>query len=166
MPTLPQSRLPESGVYVVRIQVPRAMSLTVGALGPIRFEPGSYLYVGSAARGLPRRVARHFRREKPLRWHIDYLTAHAPATQAWAWPAQTVSECAVARALASCLTPFGAFGASDCRCRTHLFALPADAEHWPALAGLSAPPVSISSRSLRGATGSDACELPGAHRRP
>ncbi|HYA22015.1 MAG TPA: DUF123 domain-containing protein [Thermoproteota archaeon] len=41
------------------------------------FHPGLYLYVGSARGpgGLRARVARHLRRDKVRKWHIDYLTA-------------------------------------------------------------------------------------------
>ena len=146
MPTPPPVRLPERGIYVVRVVLPRSVTIPVGAQGPVRFEAGSYLYVGSAARGLPQRVGRHFRRHKPLRWHIDYLTAHAPATLAWAWPQGVVSECAVAGALARHFEAVAGFGASDCRCRSHLFRVPMDHEDWPSLTGLPAPPVCISSR--------------------
>lgn len=146
MPTLPPVRLPDRGIYVVRVALRRAVTLRVGALGRLRFEAGSYLYVGSAARGLPGRVRRHFRREKPARWHIDSLTAHAPAAQAWAWPEGIVSECAVAGALGRHFEAIPAFGASDCRCSSHLFRVPAGGADWIALTGLPAPPVCISSR--------------------
>jgi len=49
----------------------------VSSLGTLIFDPGLYLYVGSARGpgGLRARVGRHLRRDKSKKWHIDYLTA-------------------------------------------------------------------------------------------
>lgn len=70
-------------LYVVAAWVPRAETIAVGALGPVRFSRGWHAYVGSARRARDARVARHSRAAKPLRWHADYLFARHPATRAW-----------------------------------------------------------------------------------
>ena len=68
------------------------------------------------------RVARHLAREKPLRWHADYLFTAFPAERAWLVDG-AAGECELAGALAA--LP-GAerrprrFGAGDCRCAGHL----------------------------------------------
>jgi Uri superfamily endonuclease len=106
--------------------VPRRTSVTIGSLGPVRFERGWYAYVGSAARGRPARVARHLAAEKPLRWHADYLFTAFPPRRAWLVDG-AAGECALAAGLA---TPSGAerrpprFGAGDCRCAGHLVRFP------------------------------------------
>ena len=94
----------------------------MGSLGTVTLERGWYAYVGSAARAREARVARHLAREKPLRWHADYLFAAFPAERAWLVDG-AAGECELAAALAA--LP-GAerrprrFGAGDCRCAGHL----------------------------------------------
>jgi len=114
-------RLPETGVYVVSITLSARAELTVGALGAMVLPRGTYLYVGSARRALRARVLRHTRREKALRWHVDYLTSLAPANEAWGWSDGVVSECGLAQALCQVTDVVRGFGASDCRCSGHLF---------------------------------------------
>jgi Uri superfamily endonuclease len=109
-------------LYVVLTRVPRRSTLTVGSLGTVTLERGWYAYVGSAARARDARVARHLAREKPLRWHADYLFTAFPAERAWLVDGAT-GECELAGALAAVA---GAerrprrFGAGDCRCAGHL----------------------------------------------
>ncbi len=112
-------------LYIVATWVPRRLEVTIGALGPVVFARGWYAYVGSARRGRDARVARHFRRDKPLRWHADYLFAAAPPRSAWLFDGP-ISECGLADALAG--LPGAArrparFGAGDCRCQGHLVRL-------------------------------------------
>jgi len=45
--------------------------------GRARFRQGVYFYVGTAQRNLSARLGRHSRKEKTLRWHIDYLSVRA-----------------------------------------------------------------------------------------
>jgi Uri superfamily endonuclease len=109
-------------LYVVLAYVPRRTTLRIGSLGAVTFARGWYAYVGSAARAREARVARHLAREKPLRWHADYLFTAVPARCAWLVDGAS-GECALAGALAD--LP-GAkrlprrFGAGDCRCAGHL----------------------------------------------
>ena len=111
-----------SRLYIVVTRVPRRSSLQVGSLGPVTLERGWYAYVGSAVRAREARVARHLAREKPLRWHADYLFTAFPAGRAWLVDG-AAGECALAGALGA--LP-GAerrprrFGAGDCRCPGHL----------------------------------------------
>lgn len=111
---------------VLRLEAPA--EIQVGGLGRCAFQPGYYVYVGSAAKGLWRRLARHLRREKRLRWHIDYLTRIAAPVEVWCDLSLANQECLWARLL---LRSDGAtlavrgFGASDCGCGGHLVCLPA-----------------------------------------
>ncbi len=100
---------------------------TVGRLGRQRFD-GIYLYVGSAlGPGGFKRVERHRAvaqgRSKTRRWHIDYLLGLGQLRGVLLFETQDKAmECALARELARAAEPvIVGFGASDCRCRTHLF---------------------------------------------
>jgi Uri superfamily endonuclease len=107
--------------------------VTAGRLGVIALEPGTYAYVGSAhgPGGLRARVLRHLRRDKPLRWHIDYLTIALPVAHVVVATGDERFECAWVRRLlaepGACAAVSG-FGSSDCRekCPAHLVRLPCD----------------------------------------
>lgn len=91
---------------------------------------GRYLYCGSAKGpgGLRARLARHLRKGKSVRWHIDRLTEAGRALGAWTFPGG--DECALAASLAAAgfPAPLPGFGSSDCRtCVSHLFAWPENA---------------------------------------
>ncbi len=117
----------QPGTYVLVLKVERSLRLRVGALGTFAFPAGYYLYVGSALNGLTGRLRRHLRREKPPRWHIDYLRRHADLIEIWYTVSDVRLECrwaAAARALPGASLPAPHFGASDCACRAHLVYLP------------------------------------------
>lgn len=115
------SDLPPAGVYVIEVHLVQGLQIAVGSLGLVTFEPGPYLYVGSALRGLPARIARHARENKPLRWHIDRLTVRGTVRRALIWSPDKRLECEIAGALGRRLPVVAGFGSSDCRCRGHLF---------------------------------------------
>lgn len=100
----------------------RPARVRAGALGDFLFEPGTYVYIGSAQNGTAKRIARHRKRIKPMRWHIDYFRAKARWISAVEYPGMT-GECELAadimRALDGRVAARG-FGASDCRCPGHL----------------------------------------------
>lgn len=116
------------GSYVLLIEVPRAASLEVGALGEREFDAGAYAYVGSAfGPGGFARIDRHrelARGERETRhWHVDYLLGHPATTleDAITFP-DADRECELAGLLPG--EPVPAFGASDCDCPGHLLAAP------------------------------------------
>jgi Uri superfamily endonuclease len=84
--------------------------------------------VGSALGngGLSARVARHRRSQKRKHWHIDYLLEHARIVDVYADASGRRLECVWSHHLHKFTGihcgPVG-FGASDCRCSTHLFYL-------------------------------------------
>lgn len=116
----------QPGTYALILKLSRPATISVGKLGRFQFPAGWYAYTGSARGpgGLAARISRHTRSLKPLRWHVDYLRAHAHPIAAWYAIGTQKRECAWARALSK-LTgaslPAPRFGASDCRCPTHLF---------------------------------------------
>ncbi|WP_338468594.1 DUF123 domain-containing protein [Novosphingobium sp. ZN18A2] len=86
--------------------------------------PGWYAYAGSAKGpgGIGARLARHFRKDKRIHWHVDRLTVAAADFAALALPDGT--ECAIVRGLEGTgrfAHALKGFGSSDCpRCRSHL----------------------------------------------
>ncbi len=112
------------GIYALIMHLPRPCQISIGNRPPVHFSGGYYAYVGSALGGVEARVNRHLRNVKKRRWHIDYLLAEAPVTEVIVGETETRTECAVARALGAQLKPVPDFGASDCRCSSHLFLAP------------------------------------------
>ena len=99
---------------------------------PKRFEglhlpAGRYVYAGSAygPGGIRARCRRHLRRDKPRRWHVDWLTQAASEILIHAF--REGDECALIRRLsklAGIRFPVPGFGSSDCHtCRSHLLQL-------------------------------------------
>lgn len=113
------------GSYLILLELREAATMGVGALGPVHFEPGWYVYCGSAERGLSSRTARHLRTEgKRLRWHIDYLVPAAARLEAFPIAGRENLECCLSAALAALGgIPVPRFGSSDCvsRCGSHLY---------------------------------------------
>lgn len=112
----------DGGAYLLVLHLPEGREIEVGRRGVQLFREGYYVYVGSAARHLAARMARHRRRRKVLHWHIDWLREHA--TFVAALPVRTGDdlECTMAEMFA----PLAAwhvpgFGSSDCACPSHLF---------------------------------------------
>jgi len=110
------------GVYLLQLRIDKAVDVEVGSLGTIRFEPGDYLYAGSALNGLDRRLRRHFSSEKGRRWHIDYLTCLFRPSMALILPTDRKLECQLNGLISSLAgsEEVKGFGSSDCRCRSHL----------------------------------------------
>lgn len=115
-----------AGTYLVGLELATAREVVVGSLGLVVFHPGLYLYVGSARGpgGLAARLRRHLHGGERKHWHLDYLRTIAEPMLAWTVREESRLECRWAETLSSMrgVSPGpGGFGASDCRCRTHLF---------------------------------------------
>ncbi len=135
---------PARGVYVLWLEVFGAA--WVGRLG--RWDlAGTFAYVGSAqGPGGFRRLLRHREvaegRNPTRRWHVDFLLAAGRLRGAFVLQTEDrARECQLARALAQRLPPaIPRFGSSDCRCPTHLFAVPDVAAFLQLMAGLGLSP--------------------------
>lgn len=116
------------GTYILIMHLGRPTEVVVGALEAFDLEPGYYLYVGSALNGLSGRLRRHCRSDsKRLHWHVDYLRTQAALVEVWWTVSAEHLECdwaAVLRGLPGTSEPVAGFGASDCRCYSHLFHMP------------------------------------------
>ena len=113
------------GIYVLIIQVDRNINVKVGAKGRFTFKKGLYAYVGSSQNNLEKRVNRHLGKEKRRFWHVDYLLDNDAAriVEVFYEQANKTEECAVARIISTKGEPIIGFGASDCRCHSHLFSI-------------------------------------------
>ena len=124
------------GTYALLLQLKPGKEIVVGRLGTFFFPEGYYAYVGSAfgPGGLAARVARHCRHQKKLFWHIDYVLADAQVLDLFYDLSGQPLECVWAGALqhmpgARIIAP--GFGASDCRCSSHLVFLGNErSPHW------------------------------------
>ena len=110
------------GHYLLVLRLESPTKIRVGRLGSFSFQQGTYCYAGRAKRNLRQRIARHWRREKPARWHVDYLTPHLQPAAVLLFSLEETAECELARLLVEAggrrYPP--RFGASDCRCPGHL----------------------------------------------
>ncbi len=121
--------LPPSGVYHLILQLGRPRKIRIGALGVFLFPAGHYTYTGRAMRGLSARVARHAKRDKPLRWHIDYFRRHAKLIGVRIFGTndpgveEAQAKILLDRAKEICggaALPAPGFGSSDSRAESHL----------------------------------------------
>ena len=112
----------EKGHYIVICGLDASMNIRIGRLGTIRFSPGYYAYAGSALGGLKARIRRHLNPPaEKIRWHIDYLSAQArPVGAVWG-ESDSGRECVLADFLKKSFDRVPGFGASDCKCESHLF---------------------------------------------
>jgi Uri superfamily endonuclease len=114
------------GTYLLVLHAEQAVQVRIGSLTQMEVLPGYYLYTGSAfgPGGLRARLGRHLGPPGVQRWHIDYLRCVARPVGAWYAPGPERWEHTWAQALSvhpSCQVALPRFGASDCRCPTHLF---------------------------------------------
>ena len=113
------------GDYCLIIRVKTDTAQKIGALGKIKFNRGTYVYVGSAQNNLEKRVKRHLSKKKKIRWHIDYLLKNnfVKIEKTFYKKADKREECRIANKLAKSEYSIKNFGCSDCGCKAHLFKL-------------------------------------------
>lgn len=112
--------------YAIYLEVPETVSLQIGKLGMFEFPKGTYIYVGSAKRTIKNRILRHIKKEKPLRWHFDYLRPYGEITSIETFNDQ-IDECSLANRIkknVQAIEIVKGFGSSDCKCKSHLLFLP------------------------------------------
>jgi Uri superfamily endonuclease len=109
------------GAYILAVALAEPLPLRLLRRPETVLPAGFYYYCGSAygPGGLRGRLARHMRRGKIRRWHIDHLTEVGHAAGAWIFPGG--NECALVRRLSALDVLVPGFGSSDCpTCRSHL----------------------------------------------
>nr|AAZ32481.1 hypothetical protein [uncultured euryarchaeote Alv-FOS1] len=110
----------DSGIYALLIRCD-GVTIRVGALGELQFDRGYYVYIGSAQRNMQKRIARHMRSDKKIKWHIDYLLQHARVVDVHTVSAPKNCEEFVAIELGKKYRYVPGFGASDSHAKSHLF---------------------------------------------
>jgi sugar fermentation stimulation protein A len=117
----------DGGLYILVMRLKSGQKIRVGKFPETYFRAGLYLYVGRAKQGLQRRLDRHMRKRKKLFWHIDYLLQKSTIAEIWI-KYDSFDECQTAGKIKGLLKysafPQRSFGASDCRCPSHLLYLP------------------------------------------
>ena len=106
------------------LMVGRDLKIRVGSLGVVGFRRGYYVYVGSGQRYLEKRIQRHKKRVKKVKWHIDYLTTNSDVrvVEAAAYDLPKKYECILADMLRGMgFKPVKGFGSTDCKCISHLY---------------------------------------------
>jgi len=120
----------DRGSYLVILKLSEGKHITIGKVGDIFFQPGYYVYAGSAMKNLTSRLERHRRQRKKLHWHIDYFRQESEFETALPVRSSVSLECPMAQAmdtLADWKIP--GFGSSDCSCPSHLFGMKSNPLH-------------------------------------
>ncbi|MFB6283722.1 MAG: DUF123 domain-containing protein [Halobacteria archaeon] len=116
----------DGGCYVLCIELTEEACIEIGALGKLGFDPGFYLYVGSAfGPGGLERIERHrdvsMGRNDTRMWHLDYLNGFPETVWRTVWCYEGDVECSLASILDERFDGVYGFGCSDCDCNSHLF---------------------------------------------
>ncbi|MFB6207802.1 MAG: DUF123 domain-containing protein [Candidatus Nanohaloarchaea archaeon] len=111
-------------VYAVFLRLDREKQIEIGALGPKKFSPGVYVYIGSAMNSVEKRLERHYAPTENKHWHIDYLSEEADVFDHFILPENSEYECVLAELFSSFTESVPGFGSSDCSCESHLFRAP------------------------------------------
>lgn len=113
------------GTYALILKSDSTARIQIGRWGQLDLQPGYYIYVGSAfgSGGVRARVSRHWRADKQMHWHIDYLRKYVTPVEVWVSYAEKKLEHEWAGILleVSETTHIKYFGCSDCTCQSHLF---------------------------------------------
>ncbi|MEW6187960.1 MAG: DNA/RNA nuclease SfsA [Thermodesulfobacteriota bacterium] len=120
----------DRGSYLLLLRLEKRKSITIGKMGEVLFQPGYYLYVGSAMKNLTARLERHRRLRKTHHWHIDYLRQEAAWVAALPVRSSAALECTMAAAMEKIADgSVPGFGSSDCSCPSHLFGMESNPFH-------------------------------------
>ena len=113
------------GTYILVLYLPTSAWISVGRLGEREFCSGFYYYIGSAfgGGGLKARLNHHLNPVTRPHWHIDYLRTSAHVVGIWTSSHNDHLECSLSGFVgkSSKYEQIKGFGASDCKCTSHLF---------------------------------------------
>lgn len=110
------------GVYCLIIRLNNDKRIQIGRLGSIYFKKGCYCYIGSALNNLEKRIERHKRKSKKLKWHIDYFLNYGKIADVIKIKTGRRIECLLSRKIDKLTDKkIRNFGCSDCSCYSHLY---------------------------------------------
>jgi sugar fermentation stimulation protein A len=113
----------DKGSYLMVFFNDKPFKKTIGSLGERDFQTGYYVYVGSAMQSLEKRIKRHLRKTKKVRWHLDFISSQCMKTDK-VYPIRRpdrVEEELARRLMAFCDGYVPGFGASDSAVDSHFF---------------------------------------------
>lgn len=115
---------PEDHIYYsIFLLIEKECEVEIGKLGTYFFQPGVYVYVGSAKRNLLKRIERHICIEKKKRWHMDYIRPFGTIVKIITYD-HSLGECNLAgKFIAKGDIPVPRMGSSDCKCPSHFIYL-------------------------------------------
>jgi sugar fermentation stimulation protein A len=125
-------RIALKGTYTLIIDCKKPFRVEIGRIGRVQIDEGFFVYTGSAlGRGeasLERRIGRHCRKRKRVRWHVDFLTVRPEIIirKVICLDSPERLECRINQLIISELAgkPVAPHaGATDCRCEGHLLSL-------------------------------------------
>jgi sugar fermentation stimulation protein A len=113
----------EKGSYLLIFYNDQPFKKNIGSVGEREFKQGYYVYVGSAMQALDKRIKRHLRKSKKVRWHLDYISpGYMKIEKVYPIRRQDRVEEALARGLLEiCDDYVMGFGASDSELPSHFF---------------------------------------------
>jgi sugar fermentation stimulation protein A len=111
------------GAYAVIYYLKEGNKIAVPRFGEYFLRKGWYVYSGSAKKNMIHRVSRHIRKEKKLKWHIDYFSVLDNVIPKEIFLFEHRNECEINRLFkeAGGGIIIDNFGATDCKnkCGTH-----------------------------------------------
>ncbi|MBD3265246.1 DUF123 domain-containing protein [bacterium] len=116
----------QAGTYALILHCSKTQTVRIGKKGDLALATGYYIYIGSAfgPGGVRARLAHHFHPANRPHWHIDYLRRVVAITEIW-WVCSSIHHehewAAHLTRIRDVQIPLPRFGASDCRCPSHLF---------------------------------------------
>ena len=120
------------GTYTLIMACKKPFKVKIGKVGQAQIEKGLCLYTGSAlgrgASSLEKRVSRHYRKNKRIKWHVDFLTVRPEIVVETAVCLESSErfECRISQLLISKLHAKPVVlhaGSTDCKCAGHLLYL-------------------------------------------
>ena len=114
------------GTYALILKANKKFQCQVGRLGLLQGKAGHYVYVGSAfgSGGIAARVKHHVAIAGKPHWHLDYVRPYLLPIEVWTSDSLQRLEHQWAEQfwkLDDAIIPLKGFGASDCKCLSHLF---------------------------------------------
>lgn len=126
----------DRGIYILVLKLEKSQFISAGKLKRTKFQPGIYLYIGKARKGLKARLKHHLRTEKKKFWHIDYLIQKTRIEDIWV-KRNSFEECQTVDMIRGIRKdarfPLKKFGSSDCNCPGHLLHLAQDKKYLQSL---------------------------------
>jgi sugar fermentation stimulation protein A len=116
----------DMGGYLLVFRNTHFFRKKIGALGERVFPKGYYVYVGSAMRGLEKRIKRHLSKRKKRRWHLDYISPdHMEIDKIYRINSSVRTESKLSAGMISISPDYvPGFGSSDSDAPSHLFFFP------------------------------------------